>query len=106
MFAAWFTRDNPVGVDAGSGSVSIVPASAEDGIASDPGLAETAVGWLAAFACAGLVSDTTVPPPKMTRFVSIKVFLDFARCCFSLAYAINVSLGSGGKSTMKRHVFR
>jgi hypothetical protein len=54
-----------------------VPRSVEDGIASDPGVTDAPVGWLVAVVCEGLVSETKVPFPKMTRFVSIKLFFGF-----------------------------
>src|SRR6266576_1490397 len=52
------------------------------------------------------ISDTCVPPPKITRLVSIKDFLDFSCCCLWLSAAINFSLRSGRKSVMNRLVFR
>src|SRR6202040_758304 len=55
---------------------------------------------------AGSTRETWVPPPKMTRFVSISTFFAFCCSCFWLSATIDVALGSGGKSLMNRLVFK
>src|SRR5947207_1054957 len=69
--------------------------------------AATGLGFGAGCVVAGAwpTSDTCVPPPKITRLVSIKVFLDFSRCCFWLSAKIIFSLRSGGRPTSNRVVF-